>query len=40
VTKDVPARCIVAGNPAKIIRSDIDVGPYGRLRSQVTILGE
>jgi acetyltransferase-like isoleucine patch superfamily enzyme len=40
VTKDVPARCIVAGNPAKIVRSDIDVGPYGRLRSQVTILGE
>jgi acetyltransferase-like isoleucine patch superfamily enzyme len=40
VTKDVPARSIVAGNPAKIIRSDIDVGPYGRLRSEVTILGE
>lgn len=32
VTKDVPARSIVAGNPARIIRSDIDVGPYGRFR--------
>lgn len=24
VTKDVPANCIVAGNPAKIVKSDID----------------
>jgi acetyltransferase-like isoleucine patch superfamily enzyme len=32
VTKDVPARSIVGGNPARIIRTDIDVGPYGRLR--------
>ena len=31
VTKSVPPRSIVAGNPAKIIRSDIAVGPYGRL---------
>jgi acetyltransferase-like isoleucine patch superfamily enzyme len=31
VTKDVPARSIVAGNPARIIRSDVEVGPYGRL---------
>jgi acetyltransferase-like isoleucine patch superfamily enzyme len=30
VTRDVPARSVVAGNPAKIIRSDIDVGAYGR----------
>lgn len=30
VTKSVPPRCIVAGNPAKIIRTDIVVGPYGR----------
>ena len=30
VTKSVPPRSIVAGNPAKIIRSDIEVGPYGR----------
>jgi acetyltransferase-like isoleucine patch superfamily enzyme len=40
VTKDVPPRCIVAGNPARIIRSDIEVGPYGRLRSEVTFVGE
>ena len=30
VTKSVPARSIAAGNPAKVIRSDIDVGLYGR----------
>lgn len=30
VTKDVPDRCIVAGNPAKIIRENIEVGRYGR----------
>jgi acetyltransferase-like isoleucine patch superfamily enzyme len=30
VTKSVPARSIVAGNPAKVIRSDIEVGEYGR----------
>ena len=30
VTKSVPPRSIVAGNPARIIRSDIEVGPYGR----------
>jgi len=30
VTKDVPARCAVAGNPAQIIRREIEVGPYGR----------
>jgi acetyltransferase-like isoleucine patch superfamily enzyme len=40
VTKDVPARSIVAGNPARIIRSDIEVGPYGVLRSEKTFLGE
>jgi len=32
VTKDVPAGSIVAGNPARIIKSDIEVGPFGRLR--------
>ncbi len=31
VTKDVPEGCIVAGNPAKIIRENIEVGRYGRL---------
>ncbi len=30
VTKSVPPRSIVAGNPAQVIRSDIEVGPYGR----------
>jgi acetyltransferase-like isoleucine patch superfamily enzyme len=30
VTKDVPPRSIVAGNPAKLMRSDIAVGAYGR----------
>lgn len=30
VTRDVPDRSIVAGNPAKIIRSEIEVGHYGR----------
>lgn len=30
VTKDIPPQCIVAGNPAKIIRTDIDVGHFGR----------
>lgn len=30
VTKNVPPRCIVAGNPARIVRENIAVGPYGR----------
>ncbi len=30
VTKSVPPRSIVAGNPAKVIRSGIEVGEYGR----------
>lgn len=34
VTKDVPDRCIVAGNPATIIRRDISLLPGGRLRSK------
>lgn len=31
VTKDVPNNCIVAGNPAKIIRTGIKTGHYGVL---------
>jgi acetyltransferase-like isoleucine patch superfamily enzyme len=31
VTKDVPPRSIVAGNPAQIIRRNVRVGPYGQL---------
>jgi len=30
VTKRVPAKSLVAGNPARIIRSDIEVTQYGR----------
>ncbi len=31
VTKDVPNNCIVAGNPAKIIKTDIETIAYGML---------
>ncbi|MFV0643255.1 MAG: acyltransferase [Sphingomonadaceae bacterium] len=31
VTKDVPAGCTVAGNPARIVRENIKVGEFGRL---------
>lgn len=30
VTKSVPPRSLVVGNPARILRSNIDVGAYGR----------
>lgn len=30
VTRSVPPRCVVAGNPARILREGIEVGPYGR----------
>jgi acetyltransferase-like isoleucine patch superfamily enzyme len=32
VTRDVPPRSIVAGNPAQVIRENIEVNPYGRLK--------
>lgn len=32
VTKDVPPNCIVAGNPAAIIRRNIVTGHWGRLK--------
>lgn len=31
VTKDVPAHCIVAGNPARIIRKNISVNDRGQI---------
>ena len=31
VTSDVPANSIVAGNPAKVIKSDVRTGHYGML---------
>lgn len=30
VTRSVPPRSLVAGNPARVIREGIEVGPYGR----------
>jgi acetyltransferase-like isoleucine patch superfamily enzyme len=33
VTRDVPPRCIAAGNPAVVIREDIEVKEYGRFRT-------
>lgn len=35
VTKDVPPRSLVVGNPAVIVRSDIKVGPYGRFLASI-----
>lgn len=32
VFEDVPPRSIVVGNPARVLRSDIEVGPFGRLK--------
>ena len=32
VYEDVPPRSIVGGNPARILRRDINVGPMGRLK--------
>lgn len=33
VTKDVPSNCIVAGNPAKIIKTGINTIKYGMIKS-------
>ncbi|WP_245912994.1 acyltransferase [Litoreibacter ponti] len=30
VTRDVPSGCVVAGNPARILRRSDQIGPYGR----------
>jgi maltose O-acetyltransferase len=32
VFDDVPPACIAAGNPAKVVRTGIEVTPYGRLK--------
>lgn len=32
VTKDVPSNCIVAGNPARIIKSNIHTEKYGKIK--------
>jgi acetyltransferase-like isoleucine patch superfamily enzyme len=34
VTKDIPSNCIVAGNPAKIIKTGIDTTDYGMLTEE------
>jgi acetyltransferase-like isoleucine patch superfamily enzyme len=31
VFDDVPGNCIVVGNPARILRRDVEIGPLGRL---------
>ena len=31
ITKDVPSHCIVVGNPARIIKSDISTSRFGQL---------
>lgn len=40
VTKDVPSNCIVAGNPAKVIKVDIDTIAYGMLSEEYLISQE
>lgn len=44
VTKDVPPRSVVAGNPARVIRSGIEVGPFGRFtdaeETKLRLVGE
>ena len=31
VTKDVPEYCMVAGNPARVIKTSLDTGQYGKI---------
>lgn len=37
VTKDVPSNCIVAGNPARVIKQNIHTNNYGRLEKEKEI---
>lgn len=37
VTKDVPAGTAVAGNPARILRENIEVGEFGRFRKKDSV---
>jgi acetyltransferase-like isoleucine patch superfamily enzyme len=39
VTKDVPSRCVVAGNPAKIIRQNIRMNDFAALENWTEING-
>lgn len=34
VTRDVPSRSMVGGNPAKVVKSDLETGRYGRITNK------
>lgn len=34
ITKDVPSHCIVVGNPARIIKTDISTSKFGQLMDE------
>ncbi|WP_425595962.1 acyltransferase [Roseibium album] len=36
VTKDIPSGCAAAGNPARVLRENIETLSYGRLKKQGT----
>lgn len=40
VTKSVPSGCIVAGNPAKIIRRGMTLLPHGRIQPEDRTVGD
>lgn len=37
VTKDVPGNCIVAGNPAQIIRRNVETLTFGRIKRSAAV---